>query len=153
MAAYSSQQITYGRYFLNLLAAAFAARPAGALIASGKLRLTIATAFLPDPGATIATLAANEANFSGYPAGGVAVALSGPVNLSGNCIGEVQEETFIGTTATPFVPNIITGYWVDDGTGVVGMEAIPSPGIPINNVGDFLALLVQLPLQATQLTQ
>ena len=153
MAAYSSQTITFGRAWLETVVAAWKTTASNPLINTAKLRLTTVSSFLPSPDATIAGLDANEANYSGYTAGGLAIVLSAPVNLSPTCVGSVVNETFIATAGSPFVPNVLTGYWADDGTNVIAMEAFGGAGIPINGPGDFLALLMQLPLQALQRSQ
>lgn len=150
MAGYSSQLITYGNAYLKTQATAQKTAPTNPLINTGKVRLTTATGFSPSGTNTIAELSPNEANFSGYTAGGLALTLTGPVNLSALCEGMIAALTFLATTASPFVPNVLTGYWVDDGTNVIAQEAFPSPGITISAAGDFLALLLQLPQQVNQ---
>jgi hypothetical protein len=153
VAAYSSQNITYGNAYQKTAALAQKTAPTNPLINTAKVRLSTQLGFSPSGTATIAELAANEANYSGYTAGGLALTLTGPVNLSALCEGMIAALTFLATTATPFVPNTLYGYWVDDGTNVIAQEAFPAPGITIAGPGDFLALLLQLPQQVNQACQ
>lgn len=131
--------------------AAFKTVATGPLIATAKVRLTTNASFVPNPDATIAELAADEADYSGYTAGGLALVVGAPVNLSPSCQGAVTALSFIATAASPFVPAQCYGYWVDDGTNVIAQEAFPGGvAIGFGVAGDFLELVLQLPLQATQ---
>ena len=153
MAAYASLKITYGKAFLNTIAAAWKTTASGALILDGKLRLNTNPSFNPSAEDTIAGNAANEADYSGYTAGGIAVTLSAPVNLSATCVGAICSGTFAATTDSPFVSSVVYGYWIDDGTNVIAAEAFPTnQQVTFGTPGDFLELVVQLPIQAVQLT-
>jgi hypothetical protein len=154
MAAYSSQQITFGIAWIDTVLAAFKTGTGTTpLVNSAKCRLNVSPSFLPTPGQVISGYTPNEANFSGYSSGGDAVTLSAGVNLSPTCEGVVATVTFISTAASPYVPNTCYGYWMDDGTNVILAEAFPAPGVPFTAAGDFLSLLIQIPFQAIQLTQ
>lgn len=151
---YTSQRPTYGQAFLNTILAAYKTRPAGALIVSGKVRLINSPTFAPTPQTTVAELAAVECAYSGYPAGGAALTVGDPVNLSRTCQGAVTAIQFVATTATPFVPDTAYGYWVDDGTNMICVEMFPSgQEAPFASAGAFLELLLELPQQAPQATQ
>lgn len=154
MAAYNSQQVVFGTAFLNTIMAALKTVPMAALVVGAKMRLNTNPAFNPQPSDTIADNTANEADYSGYAAGGIAVVLSAPVNLSPTCQGVVSSGLFLATTATPFVPSVAYGYWVDDGTNIIIAEKFGGgTNFPFASAGDFLDLIINLPAQAIQLTQ
>ena len=150
---YTSQKVTFGTTFLNALVTALKTAPTNPLINTAKVRLSNNPAFNPNPAETIATLAATECAYTGYAAGGIALVVGSPVNLSPICQGAVTTLQFLATTATPFVPDTSYGYWVDDGTNVILAEAFPV-GFPFgfSAPGDFLELVLQIPAQAFQAT-
>ena len=148
---YASQQITFGQAFQLTVAHAWQVVPAGPLISGAKVRLSTASPFVPSSQATIAGLETGEADFSGYAAGGVALTVQPPVLLSTGCVGSVNPISFIATVTSPFVANTITGYWVDDGTNVILMEALPNP-IVISVPYDYLELILSIPAQLVQAT-
>jgi len=150
---FQSLQPTYGRAFIDTVLAAYKTVPGGALIVSPKLRLSKDPAFNPQPGSLIADLTPQEADFSGYTAGGYALVLSAPVNLSGSVEGVLSSATAISVPAGPFVSNNLYGYWIDDGTNMICGEAFGGAGpIPIGLAGDFAQVDVRLPLLFTQPT-
>jgi hypothetical protein len=145
--------VVYGTTFLNTVLAAFKTVASAALIATAKVRLSHNPSFVPNPGATITGLAAEECNYSGYAAGGVALVVGSPVNLSTSCQGAVTGLQFLATAASPFVSDNAYGYWVDDGTNVILQEAFPGGmAVPFGAPGDFLELILEIPQQATQPT-
>jgi hypothetical protein len=151
--SYNSQQVGFSQFFANELLTAITTRPAAALVAAGKVRLSQDPAFNPTPQSTMAALATNEANFSGYTAGGDAATIGTPVNLSPNCQGVLATAMFVAAPAGPFVPNTVYGYWVDDGTNVVAYERFANgASFSFASPGDFLDLTVLLPVQLTQAT-
>lgn len=152
MAEYNSTTVIYGRSFLNTILAAFKTLPAAALIiAAAKIRLSKDPAFAPTADSTIAGLAAQEATFTGYPAGGIAVVQSAPVNLSPGAQGELATALFTATGSA--IGNVVTGYWIDDGTNVVLAERFAGGlNVSFAVANDFLELVVQLPLQTVQKT-
>jgi len=93
MPSWSAVNVGYGLTFLNTVAAAFKADPGAALVVTGKIRLSKAVGFNPTKDSTRAELAADEADYSGYTAGGIAVSMSDPVNLGTNTIGELLMAT------------------------------------------------------------
>ena len=150
---YTSQNVVYGTAFLNTVIAALKTTAAGPLVATAKVRLSKDPSFRPTPANTIAELAANETDYSGYTAGGVALVVGNPVNLSPTCQGAVTGLQFLSTTATPYVSDQAYGYWVDDGTNVILAEAFPAGTIAnFASPGAFLELVLQLPMQAPQAT-
>jgi hypothetical protein len=150
---WTTANLGFGRAFADSIIAALKTAPANPLINLGKLRLSKDPAFAPTPGSAIADLTPHEADFSGYPAGGAAVVLSAPVNLSAACQGGLFSQTFVGVGGPPFVGNQIYGYWVDDGTNVICFEPFGAAGFSdIGVVGDFLTLNLQIPEQLLQAT-
>jgi hypothetical protein len=152
MAEFSSISPAYGQAFLDTIAAAYKTIPGAALIAAAKLRLSTDPAFAPTFGATIAALAAHEATFTGYPAGGAAIVLSAPVNLNADTVGALVNIIFLATAPLP--ANQAYGYWVDDGTNVILMERFPDGlGVHFAAAGDFLNLGVAFPQTMLQPAQ
>lgn len=154
MRSYQSQNVVVGRNFAATILAALGTRPAAALLATPKVRLSMDPSFNPTPDSTVAGLAANEANFSGYTAGGYAPTMSGPVNLAGDISGVTANVLPIATTATPFVSATCYGYWIDDGVNVIVAEKFAG-GVTANfgSVGDYLDLQVSIPVELAQSTQ
>lgn len=151
MNQYTSQNVVFGKAFANIVLAALKTVPGGALLATGKLRLSKASPFNPTSGMSLADLEADEADFSGYPAGGVAVSLTTGVNVTPQIQGAVTRGIFEAATATPFVGNSVTGYWVDDGTEMAIGEAFTDDQVAaFNAVGDFLILNALIPLNLLQ---
>lgn len=151
---FTSLNPIYGTDFLNTILAAYKTTASGPLIASAKVRLINSPTFAPTPATTIADLAAVECAYSGYAAGGIALTVGAPVNLSRTCQGAVTALQFLATAATPFVQDSAYGYWVDDGTNMIVVEMFPAGTVaPFGSAGAFLELLLQLPQQAPQATQ
>jgi hypothetical protein len=151
MAVYTSNRVVFGTAFLNTMLAALNAIPGAKLINAAKCRLSQAPGFAPAPGSLIAALAANEANFTGYTPGGVAFAATPVQNLSPNAQGTVTPVVFSATGST--TGNVIYGYWIDDGTNFIMGEAFPA-GQAVNfaSAGDFLEIIVEVPIQNRQAT-
>lgn len=153
MSSFTSQQVTFGKAFLNSVVAAWKTVASAALIATAKVRLSNNPGLVINPGLTIAELAANECAYSGYTAGGLALVVGAPANLSPTCQGAVTGLQFLAASASPFVPDTAYGYWVDDGTNFIAGEAFPGGvGFSFGAAGDFLELVLELPLQSTQAT-
>jgi hypothetical protein len=150
---YTAQQVTVGLTFADELLTALTTRPAAAIIAAGKIRLSQDPAFNPTPQSTVAALAANEATYSGYAAGGIALVLTVGLNLSPSIVGAVASALFVASGGGPFVSNNVYGYWVDDGTNLVVGEKFAGGGIAsFGAPGDFLDLNVAVPLALGQKT-
>jgi hypothetical protein len=151
---WSALQAVFGRAFADTVIAAFKARPAGPLVsATAKFRLSKDAAYNPTPDSTIAGLAANEADYSGYTAGGETVVLSAAVNLSSIGVGALATQLFEATVAGPFVPANVYGWWIDDGTNVIAAEAFPVGTVAtFASPGDFLDLTAVLPVRFYQST-
>jgi hypothetical protein len=151
MPAFSSLNTVYGKAFASTIIAALTTRPAAALLATVKIRLTTAAPFAPTPNNLIADFTPNEADFVGYTAGGYAPTWSAQVNLSGQIIGILANVTPICSSASSPSPNVVTGYWADDGTNVIVAEGFVG-GLTFGfvNPGDFLDLQCNLPFQLYQ---
>ncbi len=151
MNQWTSLNVVIGQVAANKWVGALKTRPAAALLATGKLRLSKDPAFGPTQQSTLAELEANEADFSGYPAGGIAVSITDGLNISPTIQGAMTSGTFEAATATPFIGNAVTGYWIDDGTDPVTMEAFPNAQTAdFSSVGDFLVLNAVLPMNLLQ---
>ena len=144
---YETQGVVYGRAFMATVLAALKTVPGAALIVAGKIRLSKDPAFAPTVDSVITDFTANEADFTGYTAGGYTVTLSAPLNQTTQILAVLCNALAIG--GSPFtVPNTIYGYWIDDGTNVVMAEKFAPPGATANfaNTGDYLDLQVLLPI-------
>lgn len=150
---YAAQRVVIGQGAANALLACLSVRPAAQLLATGKVRLSKDPLYNPQPGTLLAALTAQEANYSGYTAGGIAVALNGPINLSGNAQGYVQSVLFSAAVGAPFVPNNVTGWWIDDGTLLWYGERFANNLVAsFATPGDYLELVVITPEQLFQAT-
>lgn len=146
MSYWTPRSVVWGKTFLNSIVTALTVNPAAALIVTPKVRLSKDPAFAPDSSSTRAGLAANEADYDGYAAGGVAPVLSGAVNLAELVQGSIASVLFLGAGGAPFTGNTIFGWWMDDGADVIVAEAFPAgQEVPIASAGDFLDLEVVLP--------
>jgi hypothetical protein len=143
---YESTNVWIGRAFLATVIGAYSAVPGARLIsATAKIRLSTDPSFAASPDATVAGLAANEAVFNGYPPGGVTATFSVVVNQNTQLQSVLAPAIFIA--ANPLsVAATITGYWIDDGTNVILMESLQAAPPVFGQPGDFLDLLVSLPL-------
>jgi hypothetical protein len=150
---YVSQSPTYGRTFLASVIAALSARPAGALLTNGKLRLSKDPGFNPTENSHIADLTGGECDFSGYTAGGYTVTLGATLNVSGSALGAPDDILAVATTATPQVGNSIYGYWIDDGTNIVMFEVFAGGPIPVAIAGDYCEVDLRVPLRFNQPVQ
>jgi hypothetical protein len=151
MPSFQSQNSVYGLVFAGTIIAGLTTRPAAALIVTPKVRLTKATLFNPQPGTLLADLTPDECDYTGYAAGGIAPTWSAQVNLSGSVIGILANVTFICTGSASPSPNTATGYWCDDGTNPIVMEAFGALGpFGFTSPGDYLDLQVNIPFQLFQ---
>jgi len=148
---YQTQELVYGSAFMDTVIEALVTRPAGALVVTGKVRLSKDPAFDPAPGSVITDFTTHEADYSGYAAGGIAVALSAPLNVTTTIRGALTSALFVAATASPFVPNNVYGYWLDDGTNVIAGERFAGGGVAsFGAPGDFLDLEAMLPFGLLQ---
>lgn len=151
MAQYTSRNVVFGDVFANAWVLALKTVPGAALLAAGKLRLSKDPSFNPNSKTTLAELEANECDFSGYPAGGIAVSLTTGLDLTPQIQGAITSGTFVAATATPFVSGTAYGYWIDDGTDMAMAEKFASPfNAPFAEVGAFLVLNAAIPLGLLQ---
>lgn len=148
MPSYQAKNVIVSKTFGDAIVAAFSARPAAALLgATPKLRLGTDPGMVIDKTTTLADLAAQEANYSGYTAGGVTPTVTGPVNEGEDQVAAVVNNVFVATTASPFVGNTVCNWWIDDGTNlVVGETLDEADRVEIAEAGDFYDLLAVLPV-------
>ncbi len=153
MLSYTSQVVGYGLAFMDTVMQAFTTLPAAKLINTAKLRLSHDPAFSPTPGSTIAALAAQEANFTGYPAGGAAFATGTPIHLAPSIDGAGTAVFFQATTGAPFTADTVYGYWVDDGTNVIAYERFAGGvAMPFTSPGVGMEMVVFLPFPLSAAT-
>lgn len=83
-----------------------------------KVRL-YQSSFTPTSTSSKADFVAAEANFSGYPAGGIAMTawLDPGFNPNGGASIQSPAIQFALATATPIVPNEIGGMWIETAAG------------------------------------
>lgn len=121
------------------------------LTESAVVRLSTNPAFNPTPTSTVASLAATEADFSGYTAGGTPITTWAVANQSAVAQGAMASVLFLATSATPFVDGIVYGYWIDNGSIVLVAERFAnSQFFTFGSPGDYLELLTVLPFQLNQ---
>lgn len=136
---------------LYTLEAAFAkAADIKAALAASKLRLLKGPDFTPNQFTTRATLLLNEADFSGYTAGGYALAVwNGPGNAPGGgaaLTSPLIHPAFDGTDPTP-VQNSIVGWWIEDDTAVTPLVRLVGtfdPARAMGSAGDIIDLVIQI---------
>lgn len=103
------QQLFYSNQGLQVLTGSI--MPA---LAVGKIRL-FKSGFTPDITTTVADLVENEANYSGYAAGGIAVAeWNGPYFAPEGGMAIQTPSVDFSTATTVTVPNLIGGWWFQD---------------------------------------
>jgi hypothetical protein len=133
---FSSENLCWSRALADLVLATVQVRPAAALIATLKIALFTGST-TPGPDSVYADF--TEANFSGYARATVTnpAPIVAPSSLD---VGILCQALFVATTATPFVPNTVTGYFLTDGTtGYYGGERFTTP-FPVAIAGDFIAI-------------
>lgn len=146
-----SKNPVFSRAFMDKVLTALKTVPGAALIPTLTVRLLAGTLPALTPDTPLATLTGLEANYSGYAA--LTPVPTVPVQLSVNAEGYIASTTFVATTASPFVPATVTGYFITDGTNLVAMEAFPAgQQYPMSAAGVFLDLDIALPGQLIQAT-
>jgi len=142
---YQSKNIRLWRAFVASMLNAVKVVPGAALIVGGKIRLSKSESFNPLGTEAVADFEADEADYTGYAAGGIAATFSVPVNQNASTLAIVAPALFVAGTATPQVACTVYGWWLDDGTNVVMAERFANN---LNKAfaapGDFLALDVPL---------
>lgn len=148
---YETKSVVWGRVFANAVLTAFGTDPAAALLVTPKVRLSKDPAFAPTPDSTRAGLAANEADFTGYTAGGYTPTFSAPVRIGNNLQALLATVLPIRGVTLPGVNNTVFGWWIDNGTDVVVAESFAGGfQADFSNPGDFLDLSVVLPYMLGQ---
>lgn len=148
---WTAQRVVWGRAFMNSVVAALKTAAEDPLIMTGKIRLNTNPAYNPTPDSTRAALAADEAAYSGYTAGGIALTVGDPVRLAENIVGAMSSVLYRATDVDPFVSATVYGWWIDNGTIVVCGEAFPSGTVAaFGNPFSFLQLDISLPFGLMQ---
>lgn len=114
-----------------------------AALAASKVRLFKAS-FTPSPASPRSEFLANECDFDGYPAGGVAVAaLTGPINNpTGGAAVNTPLVNFAWTLDTDAVGNMVGGYWHETGAGALYTYVRFPSAVPMAAVGDGIPLVI-----------
>lgn len=147
MATRATQNFVYSRAFMDKMLTTFTTVPGAKLIVTPTVHLVMGNLGTITPDTTLATLAALEANFTGYAA--AVGALTVPVRMSSNGDAALMEVNFTQTGSAQGAT--VTGYYVTDGTILVGAEAFPAnQSVPFAFTNDFLGLTVILPGQCFQ---
>ncbi len=150
---YASIAPTWNREALEAFLLYLATGSVNPLVLTPKLRLLKASVVV-NRDTLLADLIAQEADFSGYPAGGATPgALSAAVNLGTNAVGLLSHTTFIEADPAT-TTNVIYGYFYES-SGVdlsptpdwLLAEIFPTP-MALGFAGDFLDLLVYFPMVA-----
>jgi hypothetical protein len=148
---YTTAKVVYGKAFIQKWMAALTAAVTTGLLAAAKIRLSKDPQFNPTPDSVLSALAAQEADFSGYPAGGKALILAQGVGSSAGAYSDLAQVLFTGAPATPQVVNTITGYWVDDATEFcIGERFTAGLTVPFESAADYFGLTLLVPLMLYQ---
>jgi hypothetical protein len=146
---YTARSFTYSQAFAQAIVAAYLARPAAALIAAPDVHLFKANTISPTPQSVAADFAAGEADYTGYAL--TSPTLTGPANLSTQIEGAVTSTTFLISAGPVTVTNVIGGYWIQQGSVVVGYEVFVSGQTQtMAAIGDYIALNLALPVMEFQ---
>lgn len=133
-------------YMRNAMLKALSVNPAAALWSAPKVHLSKDPSFNPGPTDTNATLAPQEATFTGYTA--QVPVFTVPVNLDIHSQGLITTVVFQSTGSA--IVNTITGYWADDGTNLFVAESRLADAIAVASAGDFVQVDLALPIFFTQ---
>lgn len=141
---------TWRKLILDDFLAALSARPAAALLVTPQVKLLKASIVLT-PTTPLATLTAQEADFTGYAAIALPT-LVGPINPTVLTTGLTADVNFV-VGSSPTVTNNIYGYYVDHNTAAdwVLAELFDNP-VPMALAGDFLGLAIMAALAYNNIT-
>jgi hypothetical protein len=136
MPVYVSKQTVWNANSAQAMLSANRTLPGAALITPGAMGL-FKNDFTPTPQSLIADF--TPADFSGYLL--TPVALAPPHNYTVDKAVQSAIQTFIATSATPFVPCTVFGWYMADLTGVLwySSERFTSP-MSVSAVGDFIGI-------------
>lgn len=141
MSVFQTISVVRSRAWLNKLIGALKTRPAAALLATAKVRLLKDRTLSLNELTTRAELAAHEADYTDYPAGGATLTPPDPINYNILGQGWAAAQLYNMTTVPTVTGNDIAGYWVDDGTDPVVMEYFPvGQDVPMQKPGDWLEI-------------
>jgi hypothetical protein len=131
--------------FMTLEAAGTKADLVKTALALSKLRL-IKSPGIPNQFMDAAALAAMEADFDGYPAGGYPLAAwTGPLNADqgGAVLTSPLVNVTYGPAGAPPVGNEVSGWWVELAGGDVWLVGTFDPVRPLTVVGEGFPLVIQ----------
>jgi hypothetical protein len=146
MAERTSDTVVYGRTWLAAALTAWTTVPVAVPLDTANIHLMGAAGFLPTADTTLDALTAVEAAYTGY--GPDSPGFSAPVSLVGGGLGLPALASFLATAPTPpdpFVPDTITGWWVDDTTNVIAAGTFTPAQIAVAT--DWLLLILLLPIE------
>lgn len=116
-------------------------------LALSKLRL-VKSGITIIASTTKAAMVAQEADFSGYTAGGYTLtAWTGPLSAQGggaNILTPLVNISFVTPEDDPPVVNTIGGWWVEDAAGIVRLAGNFDPARPMQSDTDGIAFVVQV---------
>jgi len=115
-------------------------------LALSKLR-AYKSDFVPNASSTRADFVANECDFSGYPAGGITLTAFLDPGFDPNGGASIQSPAvqFAVATATPIVPNVVGGVWIETAAGdFVNYGALDPDEGAMQVVGDILPVSLNL---------
>lgn len=108
---------------------------------AGKIKLWQAGLLTPNPGTTIEECDAAECDFSGY-AEQVFNLLQSYLPTGGGAGFDMATELFLATADTPFVDNMVGGFWIESAAGVLYLIGTFDDPIPIAKAGDAVPVSV-----------
>jgi len=109
----------------------------------GKIRLFQDSLGVPSVETTITELEANEADYTGYPAGGFDVtSMAPPMGAPGGGVVILSNEVF--ATFTSGAANSIGGYWLEDTAGNVVTIFVYDPVRVLAAIPDGWPIVAQL---------
>ena len=130
-------------------ASALEAVAAVVLAAPGKIRLFKST-LVPTSSNVIADFEAAEADFTGYPAGGISTITPADAILTGPGVAASSYGTYTFVSGTPFtVSNLIRGFWIETAGGaMVGFHTFAA-AVTIGGLGSGLVVSPEQPAGQT----
>ena len=110
---------------------------------TAKLRLFKTSLGVPSVDTPITEFEANEADYTGYPAGGfVITTMAPPMGMTGGGVIIMSNEVF--ATYTSGDANEIGGYWLEDSAGNMITSFVYDPARTLANVPDGWPVIATL---------
>jgi hypothetical protein len=141
----SGGRVILSRAWAMLVAQDLVSLPMAPPLDSPELHLMGAAGFAPSPDTLTADLTAVEAGFSGYAF--ATPSSFGPVTFGTSQVGLVFDNLWVASATIPFIPDTVTGWWLQVGSDWALAAFFVSPGaVAIAQSGDWLALDAAVPL-------